>query len=249
MKVGSTAEQNLMNHPERTDSVEYVKSRKQMNEMAPKSPTVSAFLIDGPGVQDHHGGSLWMWSNDDPENGAPFMVKNLAGIEWSSQFCADAAKIDLLRQNAALLYAMFPKSAAALGITELLATPIADAAGIALWTDSICNAGIPLPQPHHTGEINSGGHAGVHNYPTPVTEIEFFKHADFALWVTDEKGKEMAVTPTSARGSGDGSVEVQWAHSTSKHATAAKKAHAKGKRYVLPADHPAAQAAFAKQTP
>ena len=32
------------------------------------------------------------------------MVRNLAGIEWSAQFCADPAKVDLLRQNAKRLY-------------------------------------------------------------------------------------------------------------------------------------------------
>ena len=248
--VGQTAVEEIPDHPARQDSEEYVKSRVEMNKLAPLSPTVSGLLLDGTGgTQDHHGGSLWAWSGDNVETGEPFMVKNLVGIEWSAQWCADPAKVNLLRQNAALFYAMFPNSAAALGIVELLATPITDAAGVAAWTDSICNAGVPLPATHHTGEITSGGHAGVHNYPTPVAEIEFFKHADFTLWVPDENGQPMAVTPVSPRGSGDGTVEVQWAHPNSAYHAAKETAHAAGERFTLPPGHQASIAAFANQTP
>ena len=42
-----------------------------------------------------------------------FLLKNLAGIEWSAQFCADPKKVDALRQNAKRLYAKFPLTAAA----------------------------------------------------------------------------------------------------------------------------------------
>src|SRR5712692_9397866 len=38
-----------------------------------------------------------------------FLVRNLCGIEWSAQFCADPAKVDQLRQAAKRLYARFPE--------------------------------------------------------------------------------------------------------------------------------------------
>ena len=70
-------------------------------------------------VQDHHGGGLWLKDAD-----GWFMVRNLAGMEWSSQFCADPAKVDVLRRNAQRVYSGFPGVAEELGIASLLATPI-----------------------------------------------------------------------------------------------------------------------------
>jgi uncharacterized protein DUF6424 len=80
--------------------------------------------------------------------------------------CGDPARVDLLRANAARLYAAFPGAVAELGIAGLLAAPITDAAGVATWTDSICNASVPLPAALHTGVLPAAG--GVHHYPTPV---------------------------------------------------------------------------------
>jgi hypothetical protein len=127
----------------------------------------------------------------------------------ASQFCADPAKVDLIRQNAKRLYAAFPDAAQELGIQQLLDTPITDAAGVAQWTDSICNASVPLPTPAHTGVLPTGG--GVHHYPSPITEIAFFKHVSFQLWVTDAQGNPAAVAPVGPPGSGDGRVHVLYA--------------------------------------
>ena len=49
------------------------------------------------------------------------------------------------------------------------------------------------------------------NADLPITEIAFFKHADFQLWVTDPEGHPAAVAPVSPRGSGDGRVHVLYA--------------------------------------
>jgi hypothetical protein len=137
-------------HPGRQDSPEYVASRTRMNDMASQS----AGLIYGPGpYQDHHGGSLWL-----KDARGWFMVRNLAGIEWSAQFCADPAKVDLLRQNAQRLYALLaPEIAQELDPGGLLTTPITDAAGVAQWTDSIFNAGVPLDPGFHTGVLPGAG--------------------------------------------------------------------------------------------
>jgi hypothetical protein len=228
---------NIPGHPVRSDSPEYVRSRQAMNDMATH---VSGLIYGQPPYQDHHGGGLWL--KDDQ---GWFLVRNLAGMEWSSQFCADPAKVDLLRQNARRLYAAFPGAAQELGIQQLLDTPITDAAGIAQWTDSICNASVPLPAPAHTGVLPTGG--GVHHYPSPITEIAFFKHDDFQLWVTDQQGNPAAVAPTGKRGSGDGRVHVLYATPGSELADRVSQSEAQSQPLILGSAHPLAQQAFARQ--
>jgi hypothetical protein len=139
---------DIPDHPGREDSPEYRASRTRMNAMAAES----SGLIYGSGpYQDHHGGSLWL-----KDASGWFMVRNLAGIEWSAQFCADPAKVDLLRQNARRLYALVaPEIAQELDPGGLLDTPITDADGVARWTDSIFNAGVPLRPGFHTGVLPS----------------------------------------------------------------------------------------------
>ncbi len=141
---------DIPDHPPRAESAEYRAARARMNEMAGQS----AGLIYGSGpYQDHHGGSLWL-----KDTRGWFMARNLVGIEWSAQFCADPAKVDLLRQNAQRLYAMVaPEIAQELDPDGLLGTPIVDAAGVARWTDSIFNAGVPLHPGFHTGVLPSPG--------------------------------------------------------------------------------------------
>lgn len=113
---------NVPNHPTRTDSREYVAARKKMNAIAAQSTG----LIYGQGpFEDHHGGALWLRDSE-----GWFMVRNLAGIEWSAQFCADPAKVDLLRQNAKRVYDLLdPQVKQELDPDGLLDTPIQDAAG------------------------------------------------------------------------------------------------------------------------
>jgi hypothetical protein len=229
---------NIPGHPVRSDSPQYVRSRAAMNKMAGQ---VTGLVYGTPPYEDHHGGGLWL---KDAQGW--FLVRNLVGMEWSSQFCADPAKVDLIRQNARRLYAAFPEAAQELGIQELLDTPITDAAGIAAWTDSICNASIPLPTPAHTGVLPKGG--GVHHYPSPITEIAFFKHDDFVLWVTDPQGNPAAVAPVSPRGSGDGRVHVLYATPGSALAGQVRESEAQSQPLILDPGHPLAQQAFRDQT-
>ena len=137
------------NHPARQDSPEYVAARNKMNQLAAQATG----LIYGQGpFQDHHGGALWLQDRQ-----GWFMVRNQAGIEWSAQFCADPAKVDLLRQNAKRLYDLVaPQLKQQLDPDGLLDTPITDAAGVAKWTDSIFNAGVPLHPTFHTGVLSGG---------------------------------------------------------------------------------------------
>jgi Family of unknown function (DUF6424) len=184
----------IPDHPPRTDSPAYLAARKKMNELAKSLPS---FMYGNAPYQDHHGGGLWL---KDAEGW--FLVRNLVGIEWSAQFCADPAKVDLLRRNAQRIYAAFPDAVGELGIRELLDTPITDAAGVARWTDSICNASLPLPAAVHTGVLPKASTGGFHHYPAPVAEIELVKRDDFTLWVKTPDGIA-AVVPVGAPGSGD----------------------------------------------
>lgn len=228
-------------HPKRTDSPEYVAARAKMNDIARQAhASPDGLFFGGPPWQDHHGGSLWL-----KDDAGWFLVRNAAGVEWSAQFCCDPARVDLLRRNAQRLYAAFPGAVAELGIRALLDTPITDAAGVAAWTDSICNAGVPLPPGLHTGELPA--FAGLHHYPEPVAIVAAVKRPDFQLWVTDGEGQPAAVAPMAARGSGDGRVHVLYAtpgtvlHRDHAGHTAAGTAH------VLGADHDLARQAFAQQ--
>lgn len=208
-------------HPPRADSPTYRASRLALGKIM---KTQKNWYFAGRDYQDHHGGGLWLHDGK-----GWFFVKNLVGIEWSAQFCADPKKVDALRLNAQRLYARFPESFVAfkklkIDLKRLLETPITDAKGVATWTDSICNASVPLPQPLHTGAIPKGG--GVHNYPTPVTDIDRIRRDDFRLWVLDDEGQPAAVVPVGVRGSGDSRVRV--VHSTP--GTALNRRHVRAER-------------------
>jgi hypothetical protein len=226
---------NIPDHPPRSDSPEYQASRAKLHEL-----TGEGTFYGAPPIQDHHGGGLWL-----KDSGGWFFVRNLAGIEWSAQFCADPAKVDQLRVNASRLYASFPDAVEALGIRGLLDTAITDADGVAKWTDSICNASVPLPAELHSGVLPRGG--GVHHYPTPITDIETFKRDDFTLFVTDSEGHQAAVVPVAPYGSGDRRVQVLWADVSSQVRAGHMTARAAGQALILPADHELARLAFARQ--
>lgn len=256
---------NVPNHPTRADSPEYVASRQKMNQMAGQA----AGMIYGQGpFQDHHGGALWL-----KDSQGWFLVRNQAGIEWSAQFCADPAKVDLLRQNAQRLYDLVsPEIKQQIDPGGLLDAPIRDAAGVARWTDSIFNAGVPLHPTFHTGVLPSAGAqgppapasaqpagaqsppagqsaqpAGVHHYPTPIADIQLFKYDDFQLWVTDDQGNPAAVAPVDRRGSGNASVHVLYATPGSQLAHQKHKAESGGAPLILGPDHSLSQQAYQNQ--
>jgi hypothetical protein len=140
---------DVPDHPQRADSPDYIAAKKKMNEIAAQAPGL--LYGNGP-FQDHHGSALWL-----KDSQGWFMVRNLAGIEWSAQFCGDPVKIDLLRQNAKRLYDLLaPEIKQELDPQGLLDTPITDAVGIAKWTDSIFNAGVPLDPGFHIGVLPMG---------------------------------------------------------------------------------------------
>ena len=255
----------IPDHAKRTESRGYVASRATMNRLAKGAENLAYGRAP---FQDHHGGGLWLKDDD-----GWFLVRNLVGIEWSAQFCADPAKVDLLRQNARRLYAAFPDAVEELGIRELLDTPITDADGISAWTDSICNASLPLPAALHTGVLPKASTGGVHHYPTPIAEIELIKRDDFELWVRTPEGGLAAVVPLAPRGSGDARTRLLLAAAPEEEdrptpierlvgrppATVAGPAGlaggdlagvepAESDPTILPADHPLSRLAFVRQT-
>jgi hypothetical protein len=244
-------------HPQRSDSKEFKTAKKVAKKILASSNGQGVlapdFFTEDPlpqanmQIQMHHGGSIWLYD----ENGW-FIVKNLAGIEWSSQFCADPAKVEVLRQTVVRLIARFPDTITKLkelgydDIETVVNTPITTADDVARWTDSIFNACVPLPAVRHTGVLPGGD--GVHHYPTPITDIDLIKRADFQLFVVDpEEHQEVAVVPRGVRGSGIGSVSVIHAEPGTRLHAAKANAKARGEDLVLPSDHPIAKAAFELQ--
>jgi hypothetical protein len=209
------------------------------------------FVQKGPGaVQAHHGGSIWLC-----DDAGPFLVLNLAGIEYSGQFLADPARVEELRKNAARVVAGFPKTLpwlAGLGYPDaekILSTPVIDAATISDFVDSIWNSCVPLPAGYHTGTLSvKSQFAGQHHYPKAVTDLQHVKWADFQLWVTDPVSKTpVAVTPTAPKGSGKAEVKVAFAVDGTALSDAHMAARTAGAALVLPAEHDLAKQAFAKQ--
>ncbi len=247
-------------HEPRADSPLYVKSRKILTEIA-KSTSLNAgpAWFYGPDPwEDHHGGGLWV------HDGAGwFFLKNFAGMEWASQFCADPVKVDELRRNAARVYqgpfydhskSELLKLDSTYPFDDILKTPITTIERVALWTDSIFNASVPLPKLRHTG-IAPKGH-GLHHYPTPVYDIELFKHDDFTLWVLDDQKQPAAVVPVHPRGvskddpkykANYGKTMVTYATPGTKLAERLSLAHKKGNTLVAGPKHPFTQRAFKKQ--
>jgi hypothetical protein len=248
---------NYANHPGRNESPIYVQSRMLMNKIAKGYEAGGIKWYYGTGDwQDHHGGGLWLY--DDK---GWFFVKNMSGMEWASQFCADPAKIEILRQAAQRLYAGFPQTEAQVlklvpgyPFKKILTTPIKTSDDIAQWTDSIFNASVPLPVGRHTGTPPQG--YGLHHYPTPVWDIDVFKHDDFVLWVKDAQGQPAAVLPVHPRGVDKndpayakdyGKVSVTYATPGTRLAAQLAKTDKNGGRLTAGPDHPLTKQAFAGQ--
>jgi hypothetical protein len=256
---------DIPDHPMREDSKTYVTSRKLMNAIVKEAGGVvhDFFLGKSSAFQDHHGGGLWVKDVD-----GWMLLKNLAGMEWSQQFCADPAKVDQLRRIAQRLYRAFPESIPAMedllgadneayGLADMLAKEITSDADVARWVDSIFNASVPLYAARHTGALRPHGplsstgapqlEGGVHHYPTPITDIQLFKRDDFQLWVMDPQGKLAAVTPVGQRHSGDGRVNVAYATPGTELHEKWVAAHEACDHLTLPATDPMAKQAFAAQ--
>lgn len=247
---------NIPDHSPRQDSPTYVISRKLMNNIVKE--VKDFYLGTEPPYQDHHGGGLWVKDAD-----GWLFIKNLAGMEWSQQFCADPKKVDRLRQFAQRIYKAFPQSLPALQklvdgqdypVERILNEKIETPEQVARWVDSIFNASVPLSAGRHTGVVQpKRGKAapkvegGVHHYPTPITDIQLFKYDDFQLWVVDGEGAVAAVTPAHPRGSNRSEINVAYATPGTKLHNRLAATHKKQGHLELSGDDPMAKQAFAAQ--
>jgi hypothetical protein len=204
----------------------------------------------GPGPwQMHYGGSLWTYGDE-----GWFLVLNTLGSEWSAQWCADPARVDLMRQNAARHYRGFPKTIPqmiSMGYKDaesILATPVTDPITVGTFIDSIFNSCVPMADIVHTGVPSARSpYGGIHHYPKPIVDIQFYKREDFLLWVVDSEGQPAAVTPLAPRGSGDGRVQVVYSTMGTQLHQECMAAEATGKPRILPSGHPLARQAFRLQ--
>ena len=247
---------DYQDHEPRTDSPLYKESRQLLTLIARSTQADGgpAWFYGPEKWEDHHGGGLWVHDGK-----GWFFLKNFAGIEWASQFCADPARIECLRQNALRLYQGDFRSNTKRAVESLspgypfdrvLDTEIRTADDVAQWTDSIFNASVPLPKLAHTGVVPQGH--GVHHYPTPVTDIALFKHADFTLWVLDDEKKPTAVVPVHRRGAPAttphyGEVAVAYATPGTDLHQRLVEAHRKGQTIVGSPKSALAKQAFKRQ--
>jgi hypothetical protein len=253
IEAGETIHENVEGHAARTDSPAFKAARATLQKILAqiRQDTGKPFFYGDGQIQAHHGGSVWV------HDGTTWrMFQNLAGIEWCAQFCADPAKVDLLRQNAKALVDAFPQTLpklAALGYEDaqaVLDTPIRDAAGVARFVDSLFNACVPLPQPVHTGSIkpNALRAAGKHSYPTPNNDTLFFCRDDFQPFVYDASTDAVVhVAPVATSGQHSKKVRVLAVHAAEASDAMAKKlehAERAGKALVLDENHPITKSAF-----
>jgi uncharacterized protein DUF6424 len=244
---GKSVTINIPDHPGRAESAGFVAAKKLAKKIL---ATIPGGIFGTDDVQMHHGGSLWAWDGTTWH-----LYLNTVGMEWSSQFCADPAKVELLRVNANALYGAFPQTAPKMvelgykNAQALLDTPITDGATIAAWVDSIFNSCVPLPAHWHTGARPMG--SGEHHYPRPITNIEFIKRDDFQLWHDDpESGTPIAVVPTARPGTADApTVQVVYAQPGTNLHRRLRQAEEQGKILELGARHPVTRAAFARMRP
>src|SRR5581483_82160 len=245
----------IADHPGRTESPEFRKAKETAHRILAavreQDPGGMLAFLAGPAAgrpQAHHAGSLWLHDGH-----GWFLVLSVCGVEWSAQFSASSARVDELRATARRLYLRFPKTLdelQKLGYPEaarILSEPITDADGVARWTDSLFNACVMLSAPLHSGTVHGGQTGGWHHYPKSVWDQQVTKTDGFTLWVTGGDGLEAAVTPVAPPGSGDGRVEVVYAHPASELHRQMTEAHAAGQRHILEADNPLAEQAFAGQ--
>ena len=246
---------SIPDHPGRTESEAFRRAKDALHKILAAvraqqdgSPLIASVAGSGA-VQAHHAGSLWVFAG-----GSWSLLLNTCGVEWSAQWAADPERVDLLRRNAAQLYARFPETLdelERLGYGEarqIISEPVTDAAGVARWTDSLFNSCVPLTAGLHQAYPSAQKQvAGWHHVPKSIWDQQITRRADFQLWVQDSEGHPAAVVPVAPRGSGDGRVAVLWAHPGSALHRAHEHVTSQGQPHILPADHALARQAFAAQ--
>lgn len=164
--IGDTIVTYTAPHPIRSDSPEYIASRKWLVGNVPGGCYICGGPVDlsHPGspansrtlqLQDHHGGGLY--------HGTVLIGFSLFPLEWSMGFGADPKKIQL-----------FVQQLIAAGLVEY-DKPINTTDDVMAWVDSTFNANVKLCKPHHIGhqtdhtpDVNGHEAVGIHNAPWPI---------------------------------------------------------------------------------
>lgn len=172
-RIGETIEVETATHPPRTDSPEYLRTRKWLMGVVAGGCYICGGPVDlqhpdAPAnakglLQDHHGGGLLVHD--------VLVGFNLFPLEWSMGWGADPARVSGFIQQLLDAKALGASDLAAAGIT----LPLADTSAVMKWVDSAFNANVKLCAAHHIGEPTShtpdaNGHeaVGIHNAPWPV---------------------------------------------------------------------------------
>lgn len=249
--VGEAAHLRTADHPKRTDSPEYLASRKWLMEKAGGGCVICGGQSDlthpgtvaaADGLQDHHGGGIYIVVNDRPV----LVGLTLFPIEWSEGWGADAAMIS---SRVTALNALLGRLGQP-GYTDA----ITDAAGVMKYADSVFNANVKMCAAHHialeeknTKDANGNQAVGIHNIPYPIWAYQGF--CDWKNWdMWGGTTGTIAVTPDPKTGGGKVAF-VSHAAKASDKANVAENARIvhgwfNGKRDIsLPADHNLVRAA------
>jgi hypothetical protein len=201
-EVGEKATIHTADHPSRTDSPEYVESRKWLMGVAGggcifcggESDLSHPGAVANPtGLQDHHGGGIYVV---DQTSSTPVLVAlNLFPIEWSEGWGADPTVIAQRVSALNLIYT-------ALG-QPTYQQPITDTNSVMAFVDSTWNANVKLCAAHHIGleeqdSKDANGHqaVGIHNIPFPIWSYQgFCNWTEWDMWAGTTGTIAVAPTP------------------------------------------------------
>jgi hypothetical protein len=248
-RIGDVEHVVTADHPARTDSPEYVETRKWLMT-TPEGCYVCGGPVDmsHPGapvtanMQDHHGGGIFLHPSD---GGAPILVGvNLFGMEWSLGWGASPARV-------AAYVAQLNVVTQLLGGTTYESS-IATTADVMAYVDSPSNANVKLCAQHHiahetadTPDVNGHQAVGIHNGPFPIWlgQATCDWGRPFDMW-----GGTTGTVAVAPHPDGSGKVVAVYVsplHPDRQLAADNQAANTAGQPHVLSESHPIARLAHA----
>ena len=229
-KIGENITVYTDSHPPRTDSPEYLASRRQLMTTQRGACLICGGVPDlshpemtpvgSPvGKQDHHGGGIVVKD--------VLVALNLFPIEWSQGWGSSPAALSKLVSNLNIIMGLLGE--------EPYSATISDIPSLMAYVDSTFNANVRFCAPHHVGlqtqhTPDANGHeaCGIHEIPAPIFWGQLTcDWQRFDMWLGTTGTVAGAPHP-----SGDGSVVVLHAHPSA----------VVSRGDVLPPTHPHARA-------